>query len=376
MLKKRVEKLLCAVDLTEEQKRISKNILDGKRISIEEGVILYKEFPLHLLGLLANYVKEKNTGRKVFFNKNFHMEPTNICIYNCKFCSYKRRFGEPDAWDYSLEQMLEICSKYKNTDVTEIHITGGVHPHYNVLNYATLLKKIKQILPDIHIKAFTAVEIDYMCKKARMSTEEGLKKLVECGLDSLPGGGAEIFDPEIRKQVCDEKSSAKLWLNIHETAHKLGIPSNATMLYGHIEKYEHRIDHLDKIRQLQDKTNGFNSFIPLKFRNFNNKLSHVEEVSVIEDMKNYAVSRIFLDNILHLKAYWVMLGRTHAQMSLAYGVDDLDGTIDDSTKIYTMAGVEEQTPRMTSAEMTDLIVRANYTPVERDSVYNELKVFK
>ncbi|MBN2891669.1 MAG: aminofutalosine synthase MqnE [Bacteroidales bacterium] len=376
MLQKRIKKILKTVDLSSTEKIISEKILQGERLTIEEGLFLYQNSSLHFLGLLANFVKQKINGKKVFFNKNFHLEPTNICIYNCKFCSYKRRFGDSDAWDYSIEQMLELCSKYKNTDVTEVHITGGVHPHYNVLNYCTLIKKIKQILPNIHIKAFTAVEIDYMCKKARMSTQEGLLKLKECGLNSLPGGGAEIFNEEIRNLVCDEKSSAKLWLNIHRTAHKIGIPSNATMLYGHLENYEHRIEHLNMLRDLQDETKGFNAFIPLKFRNFNNKLSHVPEVSTIEDMRNYAVSRLFLDNIPHIKAYWVMLGRSHAQMALAYGVDDLDGTIDDSTKIYTMAGVAERSPRMSSVEMVNLIKAANLIPVERDSIYNELNIFK
>lgn len=372
MLQKRIQKLLQSVDLSENEKLIANKIINGERISTDEGLFLYKQASLHFLSLMANYVREKMNGKKVFYNKNFHIEPTNICIYNCKFCSYKRRLGETDAWDYSLEQMLEIASKYKNTDTTEVHITGGVHPLYNVLNYCTLIKKIKQILPNIHVKAFTAVEIDYMCKKAKISIEDGLKKLKECGLNSLPGGGAEIFDEEIRKEVCDEKSDSKLWLKIHKIAHELGFPSNATILYGHVEKYEHRIDHLNRLRELQDETGGFNAFIPLKFRNSNNKLSHIPEVSTTEDMRNYAVSRIFLDNIPHLKAYWVMIGRAHAQMALAYGVDDLDGTIDDSTKIYTMAGVEETSPRMTSSEMVNLIKSANFTPVERDSVYNEL----
>ncbi len=376
MLQKRLNKLLDKTLSNDKIKELSFKILENQRLDFDEGVFLYEKFPLPLLGVLSNYVREKKNGKKVFFNKNIHLEPTNICIYNCKFCSYKRRFGEPDAWDTPIEDILETCAIYKNSDITEVHITGGVHPHYNVLNYCTLISRIKRVLPNVHIKAFTAVEIDYMCKKARLTVKEGLKKLQEAGLDSLPGGGAEIFSPEIRKQICDEKSTANLWKNIHKTAHQLGMMSNATMLYGHLEKYEHRIDHLQKLRELQDETNGFNAFIPLKFRNFNNKMSHLKEVSIVEDMRNYAVSRIFLDNIPHIKAYWVMLGRSHAQMALAYGVDDLDGTIDDTTKIYTMAGADEKSPRMSANEMIKIIQSANFIAVERDSIYNELKIHK
>jgi len=372
MKTKRIKKILENAIISSKEREIANKILEDKRITTDEGIFLFEKADLSFLSLMANYVKEKYNGKKVFFNKNIHIEPTNICIYNCKFCSFKRRFGDEDAWDLSIEEMLQLAENHKDTDITEIHITGGVHPHYNLLNYCTLIKKIKSILPNIHIKAFTAVEIDFMCRKARMSNEEGLKRLKECGLDSLPGGGAEIFNTEIRQKVCDEKSSAKLWLDIHKTAHKIGMPTNATILYGHIETYEHRIDHLNKIREIQDETNGFNAFIPLKFRNIGNKLSHIPEIPIIEDMRNFAVTRIFLDNVPHLKAYWVMLGRKFAQMSLAYGVDDLDGTIDDSTKIYTMAGVEETNPKMTASEMREIIKNANLIPVERDSVYNEI----
>lgn len=369
---KRLKEIIDNAVISEKEREIAYKVLENKRISTDEGIFLFEKADLGLLSLLAIYIKSKYSGKKVFYNKNIHIEPTNICVYNCKFCSFKRRFGDEDAWDYSIEEMLELAQKYKDTDITEIHITGGVHPHYNLLNYCTLIKKLKVILPNIHIKAFTAVEVDFMSRKARMTNQEGLKRLKDCGLDSLPGGGAEIFDPEIREQVCDEKSSGRLWLDIHKTAHKIGLPTNATILYGHIENYKHRIDHLDKIRQLQDETQGFNAFIPLKFRNKGNKLSHIPEIPIIEDMRNFAVTRIFLDNIPHLKAYWVMLGKKYAQMSLAYGVDDLDGTIDDSTKIYSMAGVEETSLRMTASEMIEIIKNANLIPVERDSVYNEI----
>lgn len=369
---KRLKEIIDNAVISEKEREIAYKVFENKRISADEGIFLFEKADLGLLSLLAIYIKEKYNGKKVFYNKNIHIEPTNICVYNCKFCSFKRRFGDEDAWDYSIEEILELAKKYKDSDITEIHITGGVHPHYNLLNYCALIKKIKVILPDVHIKAFTAVEVDFMSRKAKITNEEGLKRLKDCGLDSLPGGGAEIFDPEIREQVCDEKSSGRLWLDIHKTAHKIGLPTNATILYGHIESYKHRIEHLDKIRQLQDETGGFNAFIPLKFRNKGNKLSHIPEIPIIEDMRNFAVTRIFLDNISHLKAYWVMLGKKYAQMSLSYGVDDLDGTIDDSTKIYSMAGVEETSLRMTASEMIEIIKNANLIPVERDSVYNEI----
>jgi aminodeoxyfutalosine synthase len=375
MFAERVEKLLKNKTLSEVEIKIIDKVLNNEQISVDEGVFLFENASLNYLSVLANFVKEKINGKKVYFNKNFHIEPTNICVYNCKFCSYKRRVGEPEAWDNSLEQIMEQVEKFQNTDITEVHIVGGVHPNHDVYFYGNIISKIKNKLPKIHIKAFTAIELDFMIRKANMTIEKGLFTLKEYGLDSIPGGGAEIFDEEIRKQICDDKSSSKLWLNIHKTAHKLGISSNATILYGHIESYKHRIDHLNRLRELQNETNGFNAFIPLKYRNFNNKLSHINEVSIIEDMRNYAVSRIFLNNIPHLKAYWVMLGKQHAQMSLAFGVDDLDGTINDSTKIYTMAGVDDTNVRMTCSEMVQLIKSASLIPVERDSVYNILKTY-
>ncbi len=372
MSKKQIKELLNLSSTAEKQKEIAKKILDNKRITTEEGLYLYEKTDLPYLGLLANYIRERRHGNKTFFNKNFHIEPTNICIYSCTFCSYSRKFNNEDAWEYDFEKIVELVEKYKDTDVTEVHIVGGVHPHRDIYYYGKMLKKIKKIIPDIHIKAFTAVELEFMIKKSKMTIKGGLTKLKEYGLDSIPGGGAEIFDADIRKQVCHEKSKSKTWLEIHQTAHELGIPSNATMLYGHIENYSHRINHLERLRDLQDKTKGFQTFIPLKFRNENNKLSHITETSVIEDLKNYAISRIYLDNFDHIKAYWVMIGKENAQMSLNYGVDDLDGTIDDSTKIYTMAG-DKQKPSMTTNDIIKLIKDVNRKPIERDTLYNEIK---
>jgi aminodeoxyfutalosine synthase len=360
-------------NINPELRTVCEKIIAGKRISEEEGILLYEKGELGLLGSLANIVRERKHGDKTYFNRNFHIEPTNICIYNCKFCSYVRKQGDTDAWEYSLDEVLKITESYIDKQVTEVHIVGGVHPRRDLHYYGDMISKIKQIIPSIHVKAFTAIELDFMIKKAKVSIKEGLQMLKEYGLDSIPGGGAEIFDPEIRKQVCFEKSDANMWLNIHRTAHQVGIPSNATILYGHIEKYKHRIDHMKRLRDLQDETGMFNTFIPLKFRKENNHLSHIGEVTTIEDLKNYAVSRIFLDNFDHLKAYWPMIGKHTTQLSLSFGVDDVDGTIDDTTKIYSMAGVEDQTPTMSTQELTDLILEVNRIPIERDTLYNVVK---
>ncbi len=356
-------------------KDIAQKVKEGQRITEQEGILLFEKAELGFLGSLANYIRVKKHGDKTYFNRNFHIEPTNICIYNCKFCSYVRKIGQEGAWEYNLEQILDIVRSYKDKKVTEVHIVGGVHPHRDLHYYGNMIREIKKIIPEIHVKAFTAVELDFMIKKARVSIKEGLLMLKDYGLDSIPGGGAEIFNEKIRAEVCDEKASSDLWLNIHKTAHQVGIPSNATILYGHIETYADRINHMSRLRQLQDETGGFNTYIPLKFRKENNRLSYIGEVNTIEDLKNYAVSRIFLDNFDHIKAYWPMIGKATAQLSLSYGVDDIDGTIDDTTKIYSMAGAEDKSPTMNSEELVALIKEVKRIPVERDTVYNVVKVY-
>jgi aminodeoxyfutalosine synthase len=366
--------LLNATNVSNELKSIASKVFNGYRISVDEGITLFEKGELNFLGILANFVREKKNGNDVYFNRNFHIEPTNICVFDCKFCSYSRLLKQKEeGWELTIEQMLDIVRKYDGIPVTEVHIVGGVHPKMGLMYFAELIKKVKEIRPEIHVKAFTAVELDYMCRKAKVSYKEGLQILKDHGQDSLPGGGAEIFDEELRAQIAGDKCTSKEWLEMHETAHSLGMPSNATMLYGHIENYAHRIDHMNRLRELQDKTNGFNTFIPLKFRNQGNQMSNVPEVSVIEDLKNYAVSRIFMDNFNHIKAYWPMIGRSTAQLSLNYGVDDIDGTIDDSTKIYSMAGSEEQNPALTTAELVELIKQVARRPIERDTVYNVIK---
>jgi aminodeoxyfutalosine synthase len=357
-------------------KNIAQKVKAGTRITDEECLTLFEKGDLAFVGTLANFIREKLHGNKTYFNRNFHIEPTNVCVFSCKFCSYSQLYAnKEDGWELSIDQMLDIVKTYDGKPITEVHIVGGVHPKMNMDYFIELMQKIKAHRPSLHVKAFTAVELDYMFRKAKLSVAEGMKKLHEAGLDSLPGGGAEIFHPEIREEIAGDKVDANGWLNIHEEAHKLGMHSNATMLYGHIEKYEHRIDHMRRLRELQDKTKGFNTFIPLKFRNYDNDMSHVPESTITEDMRLYAIARIYLDNFPHLKAYWPMLGRQNAQLSLSFGVNDIDGTIDDSTKIYSMAGSEEQTPKMSTQELVTLIKQVKRQPIERDTLYNVVKDF-
>jgi aminodeoxyfutalosine synthase len=377
ILEHSAEALIQSSTVSNELKTIAKKVFAGQRISFDDGVLLYKEAELGFLGTLANFVREKKNGNKVFFNHNFHVEPTNVCVYSCAFCSYSRLIKHrEEGWELSVEQILEKVKAYDNQDVTEVHITGGVVPKQDLAFYTELFRKIKAHRPNLHIKALTPVEFHYIFKKAKVSYEEGLKLMHEAGLDSLPGGGAEIFDQAIRDQIAGGKCSAEEWLSIHEIWHKMGLFSNATMLYGHIETFEHRIDHMERLRQLQDKTGGFNAFIPLKFRNKENQMAHVPEVSVVEDLRNYAIARIYLDNFAHIKAYWAMIGRNTAQLSLAFGADDLDGTIDDTTKIYSMAGAEEKNPKLSTAELVSLIKAVNREAVERDTLYNVVKTYE
>jgi len=362
---------ILSSNISDELKKIASKVFSGERIDVNEGIYLYENAELGYLGVLAEHVKEKKSGNKVFFNRNFHVEPTNICVYTCSFCAYSRLIkNREEGWEMSIEQMMDIIKKYDDKNVTEVHITGGVIPKQDFAFYTELFRTIKAHRPDLHVKALTPVEYHYIFKKAKLSYEEGMQKMKEAGLDSMPGGGAEIFHPEIRDKIAGGKCSAEEWLSIHEIWHNIGMHSNATMLYGHIEKFWHRVDHMERLRQLQDKTKGFNCFIPLKFRNKNNEMSAVPEVSVIEDLRNYAISRIYLDNFDHIKAYWAMIGRSTAQLSLNFGVDDIDGTIDDTTKIYSMAGAEEQTPKLSTQQLIELVQQVGKKAVERDTLYN------
>ncbi len=353
---------------------IGNKVIHNERLSFNEGVYLFEKASLPYVGALANWKRESLHGNKTYFNKNFHIEPTNVCVFSCKFCSYSKLYAhKEEGWELTIDQMMDIVKSYDGKPVTEVHIVGGVHPKLTLEFFLELMRTIKAHRPELHIKAFTPVELEYMFRKAKVTTEEGMKLAHEAGLDSLPGGGAEIFHPDIRTVICADKATADEWLHIHKTAHNLGMHSNATLLYGHIEKYEHRIDHMERLRQLQDETKGFNTFIPLKFRNKDNDMHDVPESTLANDLKMYAISRLYLDNFPHVKAYWPMLGRETAQLTLSYGVNDIDGTIDDTTKIYSMAGSEEQTPVMTTEQVVGLIKQAKRQPIERGTLYNVIQ---
>ena len=342
----------------------------GERITTDEALRLMEEAPLAELSRLATLCRERTCGDALYYNRNFHIEPTNVCRFNCLFCSYRRPRGSAEAWDYSLDEIEQIALSKRDSGATEVHIVGGVHPDHNLEHYIEMISRVKRALPNATVKAFTAIELAYMIEKAGLDYAEGLRRLREAGMEAIPGGGAEIFDEELRAKICPDKGSTAQWLALHEAAHSIGIPTNATILYGHLESRAQRIDHLNRLRTLQDRTGGFNAFIPLKYRSSGNQMEAIGEVSLEEDLRMLALSRIFLDNIPHIKAYWVMYGKQTTEEALAYGADDIDGTIDDSTKIYSMAGAEDQRPRLTIAEIEAMAARAGRTPIERDTFYN------
>ena len=351
---------------------ILSRVSEGARLSFEEAVTLWHDAPLWRLAEVAVQKKRSVSADKVFYNKNFHIEPTNLCVFNCKFCSYRRTKGSPEAWDYTMDEIEALVRSYQGKGATEMHIVGGVHPEHGIEYYCDMIRRVKQILPEAAVKAFTAIELAYMIRKAGLSTREGLQMLIDAGMEAIPGGGAEIFDEKIRQQICPDKGSTEEWFDVHRTAHELGLKTNATMLYGHIESIEHRIDHLMRLRDLQDVTGGFNAFIPLKYRNFGNSMSEIGEVPIIDDLRTLAMSRLILDNVPHIKAYWVMYGKQTTEMALSFGADDVDGTIEDSTKIYSMAGADDKRPTMSVEQMHAMVERAGFRAVERDTHYNEI----
>ncbi len=353
--------------------KISDKVLHDQRITPEEALVLWNEAPLWLMAKLAMEVRFRKNGRKLYYNRNFHIEPTNRCVFNCRFCSYRRPADSPEMWDYSMDEVLNIARSRADKQLTEVHIVGGVHPDHGLEYYCEMIRRVKEVLPEVAVKAFTAIELSYMIQKAGLTVKEGLRMLIDAGMDAIPGGGAEIFDEQIRAQICPEKGSTQEWFDVHRTAHELGLHTNSTILYGHVESIEHRIDHLERLRTLQDQTHGLDAFIPLKYRNFGNSMSDLGEVSITEDLRMLALSRIYLDNIPHIKAYWVMYGKTTTELALGFGADDVDGTIDDSTKIYSMAGADEQKPRMSIEEINNMARRAGLEAVERDTFYNEIR---
>lgn len=341
----------------------------GERLSFEDGVALSRTPDLAALAALANRDRERRFGDLTFFNRNVHVNATNVCEASCIFCSFARlKTGDAGAYTMALDEAVGRVRALRDEFVTEVHIVNGLNPDLPWSYYPDLLRAIKAERPDLHVKAFTAVEIHYFAEKYGKTYEQVLAELIDAGLGSLPGGGAEIFHPRARKKLCDDKVDADGWLQVHRVAHKMGLRSNCTMLFGSIETVEERVDHLVRLRALQDETGGFQTFIPLRFHHENNRLRKLKEPTGFETLRTFAVSRLMLDNVDHIKAYWVMLGIKLAQVSLAWGVDDLDGTVREE-RIYHMAGAK--TPQeMTRAELVALIRHAGRVPVERDTLYN------
>lgn len=354
--------------------KISEKVYSGQRINSDDAIELFYSNDIFRLGRMASYAAEKKNKKNVYFIHNRHINPTNICVNRCKFCAFSKDKGENGAYQLSLD---EILAKARSSEkgVTEFHIVGGLHPDLPFEFYLDMLKMLKKEFPDIHIQAFTAVEIDYFSRISVLPLKETLLRLKEAGLGSLPGGGAEIFQANVRNAICEEKISGERWLEVMESAHSIGLRSNATMLYGHIEGYKDRVDHMNSLRKLQDKTGGFQAFIPLPFHPKNTKIDRrLKETTGFDDLKTLAISRIFLDNFDHIKAFWIMLGEKMAQVSLNFGVDDIDGTVVEE-KITHSAGATTS-EEMTKEEIINLIRKAGKIPVERDTLYNVIKEYE
>ena len=349
---------------------IAPKVLAGERLSAEDGLALFESHDMLALGWLANHMREKRHGDICYFNVNRHINPTNVCVAHCKLCAFGRSPDAPGAYVFALEEIFHRAAQGVGEGATEFHIVGGLHPDLPFDYYLDLIRGLKQRFPHVHLKAFTAVEVHYYSRIAKLSLREVLIKMKEAGVDSLPGGGAEIFHPRVRRIICDHKVSGQMWLQIARTAHELGMRSNATMLYGHVETHEERVDHLLRLRELQDQTHGFQTFIPLAFHPANTPLDHLPGPTGLDDLKTIAVSRLLLDNFDHIKAYWIMLTPRIAQVALRFGADDLDGTVVEE-KIYHDAGAT--TPEhLTRAELERLIRAAGRVPVERDTLYNRV----
>ncbi len=347
---------------------IYQKVLEGKRLSAQDGLRLYKTHALPALGFLANIVRERFNGNKAYYIYNQHVNYSNVCTNLCKFCAFGKENGHEKAYCMSIEEIAQKIRERLDEPIREVHVVGGIHPELPYSYYTDMLRAIKDVRPDIHIQAFTCVEIAHIAKMGGKSWEEALKDLVDAGLGSIPGGGAEVFSTRIREKLCPEKLPGEKWIDVAKTAHKMGIKSNATMLYGHIETLEERIEHLVALREAQDETGGFMCFIPLAFHPRNTALDHVAPTSGIDDIKNIAVSRLMLDNFPHIKAYWIMLGHKIAQLALSFGADDFDGTVMEE-KITHMAGAQTA-EAMSSREIEHLISEAGREPVERDTLYN------
>ncbi len=350
---------------------IREKVEAGERLSFDDGLALYDSDDLFTIGELANTVRERFNGNFGYYNVNTHINPTNVCVYKCDFCAFRADLDDPRGYVMDRDQIQKRAVEAHARGATELHIVGGLHHKLPLSYYVDLLRWIKEVAPEIHLKAYTAVEYEFFTKIGRKSTRAVLEEMIEAGLGSLPGGGAEIFHPEVREQICGAKASTDVWLETHRTAHELGLHSNATMLYGHIEQAKHRIDHMIRLRELQDETGGFQTFIPLAFHPDNSRMDEIPKASAVMDLKTMAISRLMLDNFPHIKAYWVMLGLKTAQVALSFGADDLDGTVVHET-IYHEAGAE--TPQeMSIRDIRRLIEEAGRIPIERDTLYHRIE---
>jgi aminodeoxyfutalosine synthase len=358
-------------------KKIEKKVLSGKRLTPHDALTLYESDDIFTIGRLAGHVCSSKNGDNAYFIENHHINPTNICVNRCKFCAFSRSKGDKGAYEMDIKQIIKKLKtqvKYGRGTThdarrafSEVHIVGGLHPDWSFDYYLEMLNTIKTHFPALHIKAFTAVEIDYFSKLSGLSLKNTLLALQEAGLETMPGGGAEILTGRVRNKICPEKINGRRWLKVMETAHSTGIKSNATMLYGHVEKYTHRIDHMLKLRDLQDKTGGFQAFIPLAFHPLNTDIENAQYTSGIDDLKTIAISRLFLDNFPHIKAYWIMLGEKIAQLALMFGADDMDGTIMEEKITNSAGGLSGGA--LTKSQLINLIEKAGKVPIERDSYY-------
>lgn len=352
---------------------IREKVEAGRRLSFEDGLFLDKEANLFTLGELANLVRERKNGNVAYYNVNTHINPTNVCVYRCNFCAFRADLKSPKGYVMSDEQIVERAAEADRRGATEMHIVGGLHHQLPYDWYLNVVRIMHQAYPRLHLKAYTAVEWDWFSRLTGRPTRDILAEFKDAGLGSLPGGGAEIFHPDIRDRICEHKADADAWIRIHREAHEFGLRSNATMLYGHIEKAHHRINHLCRLRELQDETGGFQTFIPLAFHPENTRLGELEKIekpSILRDLRTVAVSRLMLDNFPHVKAYWIMLGIPTAQIALSYGADDIDGTVVHE-KIYHDAG-SDSPQELTVAQLRRLIEEAGRVPVERDTLYHEV----
>ncbi len=353
-------------------RELAAKVRDGVRLDEADATLTFTTPHVLHLGKLADTVRRRRHGNAAFFNLNRHINPTNVCVYtyNCKFCSFAALPGEPHAWEMSHEEIYQRAAAQGGNQITELHIVGGLHPDLPMSWYEEMLRGLKERYPQVHLKAFTAIEIGWFAQREKLTIRQVLERLRDAGLGSLPGGGAEIFHPDVREIICDGKLDAGEWIEVHRTAHQMGIHSNCTMLYGHVEKVEHKVDHLLQLRSLQDETGGFNAFIPLAYHPENNYMGLRFHTTGLDDLRHLAAARLVLDNVPHIKAYWVMISPKLAQLALRFGADDLDGTVIEET-IYHMAGADTQ-QSLSRPELERIVRLAGFEPVERDTLYNPI----